>query len=91
MMVGEKGTTAATAMAAMAPSGGARLNSPASAFSGTMSSFCSNLSTSATGCSKPKGPTIVGPSRLCMRAAILRSNHKAMAVVLIKILMMTEP
>jgi hypothetical protein len=51
-----------------------------SAFSGTMSSFWSSFRRSATGWSRPEGPTIVGPRRVWSRAANFRSNQRAIAV-----------
>ena len=53
---------------------GARLYTPRSARSGTMSSFIISLSASAIGWSSPWGPTRYGPMRDCMRAANFRSS-----------------
>ncbi len=44
-----------------------------SASSGMMSSLISSFTASAIGCSKPCGPTRMGPSRACMSAMTLRS------------------
>src|SRR5579862_3807626 len=52
---------------------GANQKMALSASSGMMSSLMSNLTASAMGCSKPCGPTRIGPSRACMSAMILRS------------------
>ena len=45
-----------------------------SAFSGMKSSFTSNFKPSAIGCSRPHGPTRIGPNRACMNAEIFLSR-----------------
>ncbi len=87
--MGENGTTAAAPRAVRAASGGTRLKMTESAFSGTMSSFWRSFRRSATGCSSPEGPTIVGPSRVWSRAANFRSNHRAIAVAVSTTVMMS--
>src|SRR6266404_3925063 len=60
---GPKGTTAMTMNAATTAMYGARKKIQRSAFSGIKSSFTSNFKPSAIGCSRPQGPTRIGPSR----------------------------
>ena len=53
-------------------------NSTGSAPAMKMSSFWSNLMPSASDCAQPcQPPTRIGPSRLCIRAATLRSHQIA--------------
>ncbi len=61
-----------------------------SASAGTRSSFKSSLTASATHCKKPPGPTRLGPTRLCMRAATRRSAQEKMPAVMAAKLMTTK-
>ena len=67
------GITAQASMASMKVSIGANRNRSLLAPVGTMVSLSSILSASAKGCSKPNGPTTLGPRRICMAAKTLRS------------------
>src|SRR5438046_722247 len=53
-----------------------------SASPGTRSSLVSSFTASATHCRKPPGPTRLGPTRDCMRAATRRSAQEEMPAVL---------
>ncbi len=68
------GTSASSPSAAPVAMTGARRNRNLSALSGTMSSFASSFSPSASGWSRPSGPTRIGPRRACMKADTLRSR-----------------
>ena len=67
------GITAQAIMAKVIVSSGAIKNRIRLAPVGTMVSFISILSASAKGCSKPNGPTTLGPRRICIAAITLRS------------------
>jgi hypothetical protein len=54
---------------------GARMNTTRSAALGMMSSFSASLMPSARLCSRPNGPTRLGPIRCCMRATTRRSHQ----------------
>ena len=60
-------------MASTKVSIGARMKSPREAPDGMMVSFISILMASAKGCPRPKGPTTLGPRRICMAPSTLRS------------------
>ena len=53
---------------------GPRRVRPMLAALGLMSSLVKSLSASAIGCSRPKGPTRLGPMRTCMKPSSLRSQ-----------------
>ena len=67
------GITAQASIASMKVSIGANRNSTLFAPVGTMVSLSSIFSASAKGCSKPNGPTTLGPRRICIAAKTLRS------------------
>ena len=71
---GPKGTTAQAASAGMMVMIGPSTNRPLLAAVGMMISLVSSLSASAIGCSKPNGPTRLGPSRICVKPMALRSH-----------------
>ena len=54
---------------------GANLKTNRSLFSGMRSSLKNSLMPSASVCSRPLGPALSGPTRFCMYAMTLRSNH----------------
>src|SRR5579872_6395918 len=60
-------------MAAVTEMSGANQKMALSASSGIMSSLMSSFTASAIGCSRPCGPTRIGPRRACMSAMTLRS------------------
>src|SRR5450631_1948953 len=60
-------------IAAVTEISGANQKMALSASSGIMSSLMSSFTASAMGCSKPCGPTRIGPRRACMSAMTLRS------------------
>jgi len=64
---GAKGTTAHAASAGMIIRIGPRMNRPRSALVGTTISFSSSFTPSAMGCSRPRGPTRLGPMRICIQ------------------------
>ncbi|MCY1555278.1 hypothetical protein D9M68_919220 [compost metagenome] len=71
---GPKGTATHAASAGMMAMIGPRRNSPLAAALGLMISLVSNLIASAIGCSRPNGPTRLGPRRTCMKPSSLRSH-----------------
>ena len=75
------GITAQASMASMKVSIGAKRNRSLLAPVGTMVSLSSILSASAKGCSKPKGPTTLGPRRICIAASTLRSASVRKATI----------
>src|SRR5581483_5611002 len=77
-----KGTTANAAKAAVAEMIGAIANRRGSAARGRNSSLNISLTTSASGCSRPRGPTRYGPTRCCRNAASLRSKYTMSAAEL---------
>ena len=60
--------------AGMSANAGARMNNTRSARVGMKSSLTINLIASAMGCSRPSGPTRLGPHRSCIHAESLRSS-----------------
>ena len=73
--VSENGMTAHAASAGASASIGATKNSARLAPEGTTISLKSIFSTSANGCSSPKGPTRFGPMRTCIHPMTLRSQN----------------
>ena len=69
------GITAQTRKAGTKARYGASLNTNRSALSGSRSSLKNSLTPSARVCRVPNGPALFGPTRFCMPAMILRSNH----------------
>jgi hypothetical protein len=69
------GITANDASAATSEMAGASGYSQRSAMAGLMSSLNSSFRASATGCSRPVGPTRFGPTRICKRLIARRSNQ----------------
>src|ERR1700761_8479764 len=67
------GITAQEQKASTTATTGARKNSTLLAPAGTINSLKKNLSASAMVCSRPNGPTTLGPRRICTAAQILRS------------------
>ena len=67
------GTTAQATSAVMKPIMGAMTNSTPLALDGTIVSFSTSFRPSAIGCSRPNGPTTLGPRRSWIDAQILRS------------------
>ena len=67
------GTTAQATSAVMKAIIGAMMNSTPLALDGTMVSFSTSFRPSAIGCSRPNGPTTLGPRRNWIAAQILRS------------------
>ena len=67
------GITAQATSASMKVSIGAMRNSTRLAPDGMMVSFISSFRPSANGCSRPNGPTTLGPLRSCIAASTLRS------------------
>ena len=70
---GASGTTAQAAKARTKLIRGARMKTTLSAPSGMTISFSTNFRKSAKDCSRPNGPTMLGPLRICTPAQILRS------------------
>src|ERR1700674_2249011 len=68
------GSAANATIAAVTEISGAPQKISRSALSGIMSSLSSSFTASAIGCSRPCGPTRIGPSRTCMSAITLRST-----------------
>jgi len=66
--------TAHAASAGMMVMIGPSTKRPLLAAVGMMISFVSSFSASAIGCSRPKGPTRLGPSRICVKPMALRSH-----------------
>jgi hypothetical protein len=64
---GPKGTTAHAAKAGMMVMMGPNKNKGLLAAVGKMISLVSNLSASAIGCNKPKGPVRLGPNRIWVK------------------------
>ena len=69
-----QGTTATDRNAVRMASPGAATKIHLFAPSGITSSLKKSLIPSATGCSRPKGPVRLGPSRNCMKASTRRST-----------------
>ncbi len=67
------GITAHAASASTEATSGASRNTPLSAPAGISGSFSTNFSRSANDCSRPNGPTTLGPRRICTAAHTLRS------------------
>jgi hypothetical protein len=74
------GITAQAASARTEATSGASRKTPLSAPAGINGSLSTNFSRSANDCSRPKGPTTLGPRRNCTAAQTLRSisSRKAM-------------
>ena len=72
---GENGTTAQAASAGIRDITGARKNNPVLAWLGEMISLKNSFMPSATGCSRPSGPTRFGPIRICIQPMSLRSHR----------------
>ena len=70
---GANGMAAQAMKARMKVSSGASRKTTLSAPAGTMISFRTNLKKSAKDCSRPNGPTTLGPLRICTPAQIFRS------------------
>ena len=68
------GTTAQATSAVMKVSIGAMMNRTPLALDGTIVSFSTSFRPSAKGCSRPNGPTTLGPRRSWIEAQILRST-----------------
>ena len=68
------GTTAQAISAVMKVIMGAMMNSIELALEGTMVSFSNSFRPSARGCSRPNGPTTLGPRRSWIEAQTLRST-----------------
>ena len=68
------GSADSASIAAVTEISGAPQKIALSALSGMMSSLISSFRASAMGCSKPCGPTRMGPRRTCMSAITLRST-----------------
>ena len=75
-----RGITAQAASASTEATSGASRNTPLSAPAGISGSLSTNFSRSANDCSRPNGPTTLGPRRSCTAAHTLRSisSRKAM-------------
>ena len=71
---GAKGTTTQAARAGMMAMTGPRKNRPLLAAVGWITSLVSSFRPSARGCSRPRGPTRLGPRRACMKPSSLRSH-----------------
>ena len=67
------GITAQAASASTQVTSGASRKTPLLAPAGMIGSLSMNLSRSANDCSRPHGPTTLGPRRICTAAQILRS------------------
>ena len=67
------GITAQAASASTQVTSGANRNTPLLAPAGITGSLSTNLRRSAKDCSRPHGPTTLGPRRICTAAQILRS------------------
>ncbi len=67
------GITAQAASASTQVTSGASRNTPLLAPDGITGSLTANLIRSANDCSRPQGPTTLGPRRICTAAQILRS------------------
>ena len=70
------GMTAQAASASVPVTSGASRNTPLLAPAGMTGSLKTNFSRSAKDCSRPKGPTTLGPRRSCTAAQILRSAQR---------------
>ncbi len=76
----ETGITAHAASANVAVARGASRNTPLSAPAGISGSFSANFNRSANDCSRPNGPTTLGPRRICTAAHTLRSISSRNAI-----------
>ena len=86
---GFKGTTAQAASAGIRSNTGANKKRKRSAFAGIIISFSRSFKVSAIVCSKPKGPTLLGPIRACMYPITLRSKYTKKTTVKINPAMTT--
>src|SRR5215207_2456348 len=89
-MVGPTGMTANAASAATSEMPGAMGNRTRSAFAGQMSSLKKSFRASARGCSRPVGPTRLGPMRTCNRLIARRSNQVMYAMPVSRAKMITN-
>ena len=74
-----KGITAQAMKATITLTRGARKKITLLAPAGTITSLNRNFSASAMVCSRPNGPTTLGPRRICTAAQILRSARMTAA------------
>ncbi len=70
------GTTAKVASASVTATSGARRKTTLSEEAGMTGSFSTNFRRSAKDWNRPKGPTTLGPRRICTAAQILRSASR---------------
>ncbi len=70
------GITAQAASASTQVTSGASRNTPLLAPAGMTGSLSTNFSRSAKDWNRPKGPTTLGPRRICTAAQILRSASR---------------
>src|ERR1700721_1717158 len=84
------GMTAQAASASTQLTSGASRNTPLLAPEGMIGSFSTNFKRSAKDCSRPKGPTTLGPRRICTAAQILRSARMTAATDSIRIRQMIK-
>ena len=61
---------------------GAKIKLKVLAFVGITASFKSNFKPSASGCKKPRKPTLFGPNRCCMKPITLRSARVKQATLI---------
>ena len=76
---GPKGTTAKPISMPAAMAVGAKVNTTRSEKGGTQSCLVNSFTTSATICSRPKGPTRFGPKRSCQKPSSRRSHQMSKA------------
>src|ERR1700726_1026662 len=76
------GITAQAASAKTQLTSGASRNTPLLAPEGMIGSFSTNFKRSAKDCSRPHGPTTLGPRRICTAAQILRSASRMYAIAI---------
>jgi hypothetical protein len=69
------GITAQAASASTQVTSGASKKTPLLAPAGIVGSLSTNFRRSAKDCRRPKGPTTLGPRRICTAAQILRSAN----------------
>ncbi|OPZ65754.1 MAG: hypothetical protein BWY83_02984 [bacterium ADurb.Bin478] len=84
-----KGMTENVSRAGTNTSAGANQYNVFSTWLGVISSLNKNLMPSATGCSRPNGPTRLGPTRSCINALTLRSAN-SMIIRMRKLTAMTN-
>ncbi len=76
---GARGITAQPTTARAKVTSGASRKTNLSAPEGTVISLRMNFRRSAKDCSRPNGPTTLGPLRICTPAQIFRSPHRKKA------------